>query len=82
MANTKTGTIIRDEFEEWLDAHREEIMDRLDQRPRSLGAWIVAFAKATAITAEDHGHEDDEGIDGAFGNEEGDIPDLFSDADD
>ena len=81
MANSKTGTIIREEFEEWFDAQRDDIMDRLDQRPRSLAAWIIAFSKATAAQADDHGHEDDEGIDGAFGGDEGDVPDLFSDID-
>jgi hypothetical protein len=81
MANTRTATLIRDEFEQWLDDHRDEVMDHLDQRPRSLGNWIMAFSKAMAATAEEHGHEDDEGIDGAFGNEEGDVPSIFGDLD-
>jgi len=78
---SRTGTIIREEFEEWFDAQRDEIMDRLDQRPRSLAAWIIAFSKATALQAHEHGHEDDEGIDSAFGNDESDVPDLFDDID-
>lgn len=81
MANTKTSTLIREEFEEWFDAHRDDIMDRLDQRPRSLGAWIIAFSKSVALQVQEHGHEDDEGIDGAFGGDEGDVPDLFNDLD-
>jgi len=81
MANTKTATLIREEFEEWFDAHRDDIMDCLDQRPRSLGNWIIAFSKATAMTASEHGHEDDEGIDSAFGDAEGGVPDLFDDLD-
>lgn len=78
MANTKTATLIREEFEEWFDANRDDIMDRLDQRPRSLGNWIIAFAKSVALQSEDHGHEDDDGIDSAFGGDEG-IPDDFAD---
>lgn len=41
----------KDEFAEWLEEHKDEAIDSLSERPRSLSRWLLAFygeAKALA----------------------------------
>lgn len=62
-------TLTRDEFEEWLQQHSDEVLDRMNQTPRSLGGWVASYLRTMAVVAAERsgGDEDVEDIDSAFG---------------
>ena len=72
--------ITREEFEEFLNTHGEDILDRMDQTPRPLAKWLAVFVKSiTAAAAEHHEETDDDAANSVFDDE--DNGGLFADDD-
>lgn len=50
----------REEFEGWLDDHRDEALDRVDPQSLTLSQWRVMYGKALKCIAEEESEGDDE----------------------
>ena len=70
-------TLTRDEFEEWLQQHSDEV---LDQTPRSLNGWVTSYARTMLVLAAERADDDLDDIDSAFGG--GDDEGLFGGGED
>lgn len=68
-------TLTRDEFEEWLQHNADEVLDRMNQTPRTLNSWVTSYARTMLVIAAERGDDEVEDIDGAFGG--GDDEGLF-----
>lgn len=74
-------TLTRDEFEEWIQQHSDEVLDRMNQTPRSLNGWMTSYLRTMALIVSERGGDDDlEDLDAAFGGAENDS--LFGDGED
>jgi hypothetical protein len=66
-------TLTRDEFEEWLQQNADDVLDRMNQTPRTLNSWVTSYARTMAVVAAERGDDSDvEDIDGAFGGADDD----------
>ena len=72
-------TLTRDEFEEWIQNHSDEVLDRMNQTPRSLHGWVKSYVQTMSVIAAERGDEEIEDIDSAFGG--GDDDGLFGESD-
>lgn len=63
-------TMTRDEFEDWLQSHSDEALDRMNQTPRSISSWVTSYTRTLLVIAAERG-------DG-----EADDEDAFGDSDD
>lgn len=72
-----SNPIARDDFEDWLDSHKDEIFDLLPQQPRNLAGWLATFTRAAAQIANDQMGEDERELEDAF--DEDDTRGIFGD---
>lgn len=63
-----TLTLTRDEFEDWLQTHSDEVLDRMNQTPRTLNSWVTSYARTMLVIAAERSDDDVEDIDAAFGD--------------
>lgn len=64
----------REEFEDWLEDHREEALERIEVTRLPLARWVVLYAKSLTAEVREQVDEDevDEELDGVdFEEEEG-----------
>lgn len=47
----------REDFEEWLEEHREEALGRIDVLHTSCASWIRLYSRALQAELDEEGHE-------------------------
>lgn len=52
-------TINRDEFEEWLELHKDEALGRIEGEYYTLGRWISLFHQGLIVELHEDGGEPD-----------------------
>jgi len=70
--------VLFDEFEEWLEANAGDIIAGLDQKPKTIEAWSIMFARALRERAAEYG--EDKGKAGIFDPDDDDESGGLGDA--
>jgi hypothetical protein len=59
------SSLSREEFESWLEDHKDEALDRIEPEQLRLGRWIALFLMSLKNLAADDGNDEEE--QGLFG---------------
>lgn len=54
--------LTREEFEDWLEDHRSEALDRIEAMEMPLARWVALYSKALAIEVRDNTDSDEEDV--------------------
>lgn len=53
-------TLSREEFEDWLEDHRDEALDRIEAGYLPLTRWVTLYAKSLRIEADEEGESEED----------------------